>query len=78
MATRVAPIKYVVARQFRTVEIASGMIEGGAEAPKKETITEKFSTYSSKREAEQDFKSETEQTEFRRFLCEVKHQKHLG
>lgn len=73
MATpKVKPIKYIVCRQFRVVEAASGMIEGGAEAPQKETITEKFSTYTSKKEADSDFRSEVEQNEFRRFLCEVK------
>lgn len=71
---RAKPIKYIVARQFRKVEVASGMMGGEAGVPTKETVMEMFSTYSSKKEAEKDYKSEVEKNELRRFFCEVKHQ----
>jgi hypothetical protein len=70
--------KYVVVRQFRKREIASGMVEGGAEAPVKETIREEVHFFREKRKAESFFSPKnTPQMgnavdgEIHRLLCSV-------
>lgn len=69
--------EYVVIQVFRKTEVASGMTEGDV-LPKKESLTELYTMFPTKRDAEHFFNPENtpqegnaENGEIRRLLCRV-------